>query len=114
MTSISIAHSCALPVRRHHVARVPVYVWNILVVAAIASLGVAYLVRVNETLSASYEIRAAEERIEKFGAAVRANQIKIAELSTVDSLTAQASALGMVPVSGVEYVTVSHPGVAMR
>jgi hypothetical protein len=116
MTTACLAQSQSyeLPAHRGVFARVPFLVWNIIAVAAIAILGIAYLAEVNKTLSASYEMREAQKRVDAGGTAMRANEIKLSEYSTIDNLTTQAAAIGMIPTSAVEYMNVSRTGVAMR
>ncbi len=111
---LSQSHSYALPVRRGVFARVPVVAWNILAVALIAGFGIAYLAEVNKSLSMGYEINEVQKQVDTGAATVRANEIKLSEYSTVGNLTTQAAAIGMVPASAVEYVTVARTGVAMR
>jgi cell division protein FtsL len=116
MTTACLAqsNSYALPAHRSFFSRIPVLAWNILVVSLIAVFGIAYLAQVNKTLSTSYEINEVQKKVDTATTAMRANEIKLSEYSTVDNLTTQASAIGMVPTSGVEYVTVARTGVAMR
>jgi hypothetical protein len=116
MTTACLAQSNAypLPAHRSFFARIPVLAWNILVVTLIAGFGIAYLAQVNKTLSTSYEMNDVQKQVDVATAATRANEIKLSEYSTVDNLTTQAAAIGMVPTSGVEYVTVAQARVAMR
>ena len=111
---LSQSQSYALPVHHSFFARVPVLAWNILVVTLIAGFGIGYLAQVNKTISTSYEINEVQKQVDAATIVTRANEIKISENSTVDNLTTQASAIGMVPTSSVEYVTVARTGVAMR
>ena len=114
ITCLAQSQSYALPVRRGWFARIPVMAWNIFVITLIAGLGIGYLVQVDKSLSANYEIGEAQKQVDAANALSRANEIKLSEYSTVDNLTTQATAIGMVPTSAVEYVTVARTGVAMR
>ncbi len=116
MTTFTLARSqsFAVPHRRALAIRLPLYAWNIALLAVVALLGAWYLAQVNMTMSAGYELRDAESKLSTLQASARSNQIKLAEMETVGNLTAQATALGMVPVGGMEYVSKSNSGMALR
>lgn len=100
--------------RRSLGRRIPLVVWNILLLAAVITLGALYLVRVNTTMAYGYEIRDAERRLNELRSEVRLNQVKLSEIEAVGNLTAQAQSLGMVPVGQVEYIAGPNMGVARR
>lgn len=115
MTSIAISQtqSFATP-RRMLTVRVPIIAWNFLLLAVMAVLGGWYLVEVNGTMGRGYETSDAQRRIAVLESQVRINQVKLTQGETVGNLTAQATALGMVPVGNVEYVGIPTAGVAIR
>jgi hypothetical protein len=115
MTTLTLAkaQSFEVPQRHGFAIRVPVAFWNILLLGVIAALGAWYLVQVNVTMSNNYRIRDAQKQVAAAESATRSSQIKLTQLETVSNLTAQATALGMVPVGTVEYVT-RQAGMALR
>jgi hypothetical protein len=115
MTSIAISQtqSFASP-RRVFAVRVPIIAWNVLLLAVLAVLGGWYLVEVNGTMGRGYETSDAQRQIAALESRVRTNQVKLTQAETVGNLTAQATALGMVPVGNVEYVGIPTSGVALR
>lgn len=116
MTTFTIAQSRSfeVPQRRTLSVRLPMSLWNVFFLGVIALLGVWYLVQVNITMSKGYQIRDLQNQVTVAEGVARANQVKLTELETVSNLTAQATALGMVPVGSVEYVTRPSSGVAIR
>ena len=116
MTTLTLAQarSFEVPQRRTLAVRLPLSLWNTLLLGVIAMLGVWYLVQVNITMSKGYQIRDMENQVAAAQSVARSNQVKLTELETVSNLTAQATAIGMVPVGSVEYVTRPTSGVALR
>jgi len=87
---------------------------NAIITSAIIILGAWYLIRVNVSIDKGYKIREAQKRVAELQSQARSNEIKLTEMETVSNLTAQAAALGMVPVGSVEYVSRDRSGVAIR
>jgi hypothetical protein len=116
MTTFTInqSRSFEVPQRPTLAVHLPLSLWNAVLVGIVAVLGIWYLVQVNVTMSKNYQIRDAQNQVAAAETVARSNQIKLTELETVSNLTAQATALGMVPVGSVEYVTRPSSGVAFR
>jgi len=116
MTTFTLARSQSfeVPVRRTLAVRLSPAVYNTVLIAIAALLGVWYLVQVNVTMSNSYQIRGLQDKLAAAQTAAHANAIKLTESETVSNLTAQAASFGMVPVGTVEYVTRPTSGVALR
>lgn len=106
--------SFEVPHRKTLAIRLPLAFWNIALIAIAAILCVWYLVQVNVTMSNNYQIRDARTRLSAAEMVTRSSQTKLTELETVGNLTAQAQAIGMVPVGSVEYVTRQVNEVALR
>jgi hypothetical protein len=87
---------------------------NVILLGVAAVLGIWYLAQVNVTIDKGYKIREAEKQAAELQSQARSNEIKLTEMETVSNLTAQAAALGMVPVGTVEYVSRGKPGMAIR
>lgn len=116
MTTLTLARSqsFAVPNRRSFAAHLPLAVWNVVLLAVVVAMGAWYLAQVNLTMSRGYELRDAESHMAELKTTARLNQIKLTEMEAVGNLTSQATALGMVPVGGVEYISKSNSGVALR
>jgi len=112
--TFSQSNSFEVPHRKTLAIRLPMAFWNITLIGIAAILCVWYLVQVNVTMSNNYQIRDARSRLSAAEMVARSNQTKLTELETVSNLTAQAQAIGMVPVGSVEYVTRPVNGVALR
>lgn len=113
-TTLAQSQSFAVPRRQTFSVRISLVVWNMLLLGIIAALGAWYLVQVNATMDRGYKIRDAQNQLTALETTERSNQVKLTELETVSNLTAQAAALGMVPVGSVEYVSRPTGGVAFR
>ena len=87
---------------------------NVILLGVAAVLGAWYLAQVNATIDKGYKIRDAQKQVSELQSQARADEIKLTETETVSNLTAQAAALGMVPVGTVEYVSRQGGGVALR
>ena len=116
MTTFTLAQSRSfeVPQRQTLAVRLPLSLWNTLLLGVVAMLIVWYLVEVNVTMSKNYQIRDLNKQVATAQSVARSNQVKLTELETVSNLTAQATAIGMVPVGSVEYVTRPVSGVAFR
>ena len=96
------------------VRRIPLVVWNGLLISIVIGLGALYLMEVNKTVARGYAIRETERQVMQLRTQVRSNQIKLSEIEAMGNLTSQAQTLGLVPVGRVEYVERTTGGVAMR
>jgi hypothetical protein len=113
-TTLAQSQSFAVPRRATFSVRISLTVWNMFLVGIVAVLGAGYLVQVNTTMDRGYKIRDAQGQLNALETVARSNQVKLTELETVSNLTAQAAALGMVPVGSVEYISRPTSGVALR
>jgi hypothetical protein len=114
VAAFSQSQSFAVPRRSVFRIRISATLVNIILLVAAAALGVGYLVQVNATIDKGYKIREARQQVSELQAQARSSEIKLSEMETVSNLTAQAAALGMVPVGTVEYVARDRSGVALR
>jgi hypothetical protein len=89
-------------------------VWNAALLAVVIIMAALYLIQINTVMAHGYQIRDAERELGKLRTEVRSNQIKLSEIEAMGNLTAQAVALGMVPVGQVDYITRPNVGVALR
>jgi hypothetical protein len=112
--TLTQSRSFAVPRRSALSIRFSPSLINIVLLGTAAVLGVWYLAQVNATLDKGYKIRETQKQVRELEAQARSGEIKLTEMETVSNLTAQAAALGMVPVGTVEYVSKTTPGVAIR
>ena len=78
--------------------------WNILVAVALASLVIIYVVQVNRAASRGFQLRNVEKKVDALHIEVTDLEDKVATLSSVQSMSARADALGFVSIDHLEFV----------
>lgn len=88
--------------------------WNLLVAAAMLACVVGYVVQVNCAAARGFNLRDVEKKVDTFQSDVMALEDNVAILSSVQSLSERAAALGFVPADRLEYVNPAGKAYAMR
>lgn len=78
---------------------------NLILFLAVISCSLAYVVRVNVSATKGYKIRELENAISQLKLDNQAMQVKIAEVRSMDNITAKVPMLGMVKAETPQYVS---------
>ncbi|MFA5129425.1 MAG: hypothetical protein WC477_00730 [Patescibacteria group bacterium] len=76
--------------------------------ALIFGLGLTYIGFVTASSAQSFQLRDAQQRVDKLQSQSRALEMQVAQAGSIDSLSKRAQGLGYVAVTGVQ--TISAPG----
>ena len=87
---------------------------NMLIVATVIALFVAYLGLNNAAAARGFEIRETEHRISELKEQKKRLDLEVVEHKAMRNIESQVSALGLVPVSSVDYVGIGPASVAVR
>jgi hypothetical protein len=88
--------------------------WNLLITAAMVLCVVGYVFQVNSAASRGFGLRDVEKRVDTLQSDVMVLEDKVATLSSVQSLSERAAALGFVLADRLEYVNPAGKAYAMR
>lgn len=80
--------------------------WNLLFLVLTLVFGCMYIVQVNRATAKGYALRAVEKRVESLQTEQVLLQDKIANVSSLQSLTTKAAELGFHPAEGLEFVNI--------
>lgn len=87
---------------------------NMMVMAVTVFMVVGYILQINKASARGFVLRDVEQRMENLKTDVLILEDKAARLSSLESLGAQADALGMVEVNYVEYIHPASKSYALR
>jgi hypothetical protein len=88
--------------------------WNLFVFGLILALGAVYIVQVNLATSKGYALMSVEKKVEGLQTENLILQDKIATMSSIQSLNARATELGLAPAEKLEFVNPVVGAYAMR
>lgn len=96
------------------VQRINVRSANIVALAILAVLMIAYLALTNENATVGYELHALEGRLETLRDDTRQLELATIDAQSVSQLTARIANEEFIPVARVDYITPAYRGVAAR
>lgn len=87
---------------------------NVMLAAAVGALFIGYLALNNVAAARGFEIRATENRISDLEDQRSRLDLQVVELQAMDAIESQVGALGLVPVTRVDYMGIGPAAVAVK
>lgn len=87
--------------------------WNIILAVVTASFALMYVVQVNRAAARGFQLRDVEKKVERLNSDVTSLEDHVATLSSLQSLSARAAALGFVATERLEFVNPASKSYAL-